>query len=210
MTAQKSYRGRPKSTEKRDAIMEAGTELFLDAGYAGVSMDRVAEKAGVSKQTVYSHFENKDALFAACVECRCTAFVLSEKNLDPNAPVSETLRDFAHRFSTMLVSPEAIQLKRVLCGNTEETGTLAQLFYDAGPMKTRDLLCQYLRSQVEKGRLQIPDTHIASQQLLYMLQGESQFCRMLGIDRGPDEIQAREYIDACVELFLRAFQPDRS
>jgi AcrR family transcriptional regulator len=44
----------PVVSPKRDAIVQAATELFLDAGYGAVSMDAIAARARVSKRTVYS------------------------------------------------------------------------------------------------------------------------------------------------------------
>ncbi|MBV8085816.1 MAG: helix-turn-helix transcriptional regulator, partial [Chloroflexi bacterium] len=58
----------PTRTErKRRAIVEAATTLFLRHGYAGTSMDQVAALAGVSKQTVYKQFADKERLFQAVV-----------------------------------------------------------------------------------------------------------------------------------------------
>lgn len=53
---------------KRDAIVEAATNLFQTLGFDGASMDRVAETANVSKRTLYNHFPSKEELFAEC--CR--------------------------------------------------------------------------------------------------------------------------------------------
>ncbi|MEU7812433.1 TetR/AcrR family transcriptional regulator [Pseudonocardia sp. NPDC049154] len=58
-------RGRTPSPAKQAAILAAATDCFLADGYAGASMDRVAERAGVSKQTVYGHFGGKESLFTA-------------------------------------------------------------------------------------------------------------------------------------------------
>jgi len=54
---------RGKSDTKRQQILEAASEVFLANGFEGTRMDQVAEHSGVSKQTVYSHFGNKDDLF---------------------------------------------------------------------------------------------------------------------------------------------------
>ena len=59
--------GRPKSEEKYHLILHAASCLFLKEGFANTSMDTVAKASGVSKQTVYSHFEGKDALFKAAI-----------------------------------------------------------------------------------------------------------------------------------------------
>ena len=57
--------GRPKDLAKRQSILDAAKILFLSKGFASTSMDAVANLAGVSKLTVYSHFTDKETLFSA-------------------------------------------------------------------------------------------------------------------------------------------------
>ncbi|HEX7915780.1 helix-turn-helix domain-containing protein, partial [Rudaea sp.] len=59
--------GRPKDMEKRAAILDAAKQLFVKQGFEGTSMDAIANKAGVSKLTVYSHYRDKETLFAEAV-----------------------------------------------------------------------------------------------------------------------------------------------
>ena len=54
-----------RTAEKRAGVLEAAAKVFLSGGYLGASMDEIADLAGVSKQTVYTYFSNKEALFAA-------------------------------------------------------------------------------------------------------------------------------------------------
>src|SRR5690606_2086124 len=63
--------GRPKDLEKRAAILDAAKTLFPERGYEGTSMDAIAQAAGVSKLTVYSHFQDKDTLFVEAVKAKC-------------------------------------------------------------------------------------------------------------------------------------------
>ncbi len=56
---------------KRDLIVNAAREAFLNGGYADTSMDSIAKGAGVSIKTVYRHFENKDDLFIAVMQAAC-------------------------------------------------------------------------------------------------------------------------------------------
>ncbi|HEX4288906.1 MAG TPA: TetR/AcrR family transcriptional regulator, partial [Trebonia sp.] len=55
-------RGRPRSEAARKAVLAAAAELLLDRGLPGVSMDAVAERAGVSKATIYRWWPTKETL----------------------------------------------------------------------------------------------------------------------------------------------------
>ena len=60
-----------QSTETtRDRIVDAAAKLFYGQGIRAVSVDAVAEKAGVTKRTLYYHFDSKDDLIAAYLEGR--------------------------------------------------------------------------------------------------------------------------------------------
>lgn len=58
----------PLST--RDRIIRAAGKLFYEEGIRAVSVDAVAEKADVTKRTLYYHFRSKDDLIAACLDMR--------------------------------------------------------------------------------------------------------------------------------------------
>ena len=55
-------RGRPRSEKASKAILEAAADLLLVRGLAAVSMDEVAERAGVSKATIYRWWPTKETL----------------------------------------------------------------------------------------------------------------------------------------------------
>ena len=61
----------PRPTgQTRARIVDAATFLFYDEGIRSVSMDSVAAKAGVTKRTLYYHFDSKDHLIAASLEAQ--------------------------------------------------------------------------------------------------------------------------------------------
>src|ERR1700756_5505256 len=69
----KRSRGRPRDPAKLEGILDAAYDLFVDRGIAATPMDLVAERAGVSKMTVYANFRDKPALVAAVFERRIKA-----------------------------------------------------------------------------------------------------------------------------------------
>ncbi len=54
--------------ELNEKILHASTDLFFSKGIKSVSMDDVAKSVGISKRTLYEHYESKDALLVACIE----------------------------------------------------------------------------------------------------------------------------------------------
>src|SRR5215510_10048019 len=58
------------SNPTRERIISAASKLFYDDGIRSVSVDAVAEKAGLTKRTLYYHFRSKDDLVAAYLEVR--------------------------------------------------------------------------------------------------------------------------------------------
>jgi AcrR family transcriptional regulator len=58
-----------RTTERsREKILEAGFRLFFREGYARVSMEMIAAQAGMTKRTLYNHFDSKDQLLGAVLE----------------------------------------------------------------------------------------------------------------------------------------------
>ncbi len=198
-------RGRPKSTSKKTQIYHAASNLFLEHGYDGVSMDLVAERAGVSKQTVYSHFASKETLFSACIRYKCADHELDDADLDPSLPVDQVLTKLVGKFNDLFHSDEAIKLKRLLHAHAESNPRLSEIFFEAGPALMIQSLERYLQSQVERNVLRIDDIPTAARQLLYMIQGEHLVRATLNVSGGPSAQSNQQYLDACVDLFLKAY-----
>ena len=62
-----------KATAKQQSIIRAATQLFLRYGYSYTTMDAIAQKAVVTKQTVYSYYHDKDTLFVNMISELCRA-----------------------------------------------------------------------------------------------------------------------------------------
>jgi AcrR family transcriptional regulator len=66
MTEERRSPGRPRSQSSREAILTAAIELVAEVGYAGLTIDGLASRAGVGKQTIYRWWASKaDVLLEA-------------------------------------------------------------------------------------------------------------------------------------------------
>lgn len=200
--------GRPKDLGKRQAILEAAKVLFLCKGYDGSSMEAIAAEAGVSKLTVYSHFNDKENLLCAAVQAKC-AEQMPELFGEPpaNASVEELLLSLARRFNQMINSPEAIALSRLMVAQGGQSPRLSKLFFDAGPRRMLDQIeCLFAHAQ-QSGALHFDNPRHAAEHFLSLVQGCVHFRLLLGCVEPPGEEGSEWHVREVVELFLRAYSP---
>ncbi len=198
--------GRPKDLEKRAAILDAAKTLFPERGYEGTSMDAIAQAAGVSKLTVYSHFQDKDTLFVEAVKAKCEELLPQDLFVKHSDEAWERqLERVVQAFFRLINSEEAIAVARVLARQMSEDSHLPRLFWEAGPKRTQETLAAFLRAGVGCGVVDIPDCELAASQLCSLIKGEYHARLMCGCTDRPDPEQERRHIRATVDMFLRAY-----
>jgi TetR/AcrR family transcriptional repressor of mexJK operon len=99
-------RGRPRIVDpanRTQAVLSTALELFGEMGFGGVSMDSVASRARLSKETLYQLFPGKPALFKAVLENQIKAWAATETSLRPGLQMG-SLRESLERFALTMVS----------------------------------------------------------------------------------------------------------
>jgi TetR/AcrR family transcriptional repressor of mexJK operon len=164
--------GRPKDLAKRQAILEAAKTLFLSQGYASTSMDAVAAEAGVSKLTVYSHFNDKETLFSAAVVAKC------EQQLPPlffelpeGIAVENVLLNIARGFHQLINSDESVNLHRLVMALGSQDPKLSLIFFEAGPQRMLQGMERLLTKVHETGALSIDKPRNAAEHFLILVKG---------------------------------------
>src|SRR5690348_3618956 len=64
-----------RRSDTKDRILETAYQLFYERGFSRISMDAVAARAGVTKRTLYNHFDSKDTLFGEMLKRQSTLAV---------------------------------------------------------------------------------------------------------------------------------------
>lgn len=202
--------GRPKDPIKRQAILQASKLLFLSLGYAGTSMDAIAAEAGVSKLTVYSHFTDKETLFAAAIHSKC-AEQLPQLffSLQAGQPLERVLFNIAMGFQGLINSPEAIDLQRVIMSLSGQDPTFAGMFFEAGPLVILNDMQQLLETAHHAGLLSVTKPRNAAQHFFALVKGDRHYRLLLGCGSLEDVTQAQieEHVHEVVQLFMRAYRP---
>ncbi|MBS1955792.1 MAG: TetR/AcrR family transcriptional regulator [Cyanobacteria bacterium SZAS-4] len=137
------------SRKKRAQIIEAALETFLQLGYEGASMNLVAERAGVIKQTIYSHFQDKQSLFREVIASLTVDYVqnaLQEPELI-NKPLPAVLRKIAETILARHQDPRHIRFVRTMIGEAERFPELAKLFTDTTVRPVLSLIVERIKNQ---------------------------------------------------------------
>jgi TetR/AcrR family transcriptional regulator, mexJK operon transcriptional repressor len=164
---QTSRRTRGPSASKQRAVLAAAREVFVELGYAGASLDEVATRAGVSRQTVYTHFHDKERLFSAMVEAEVGQVDGPHHPLDAaladSDDVESDLRTYACYHLSLVMQPHLIALRRMLIGEAGRFPTLATAWYREGPERSCHTFARWFARLHERGLLVVPDPWLAAQ-----------------------------------------------
>ncbi|MCG9962654.1 MAG: TetR/AcrR family transcriptional regulator [Shewanella sp.] len=195
-----------RSEQKKQQVLVAAMDLFCRQGFPHTSMDEVAKLAGVSKQTVYSHYGSKDELFVAAIESKCVGHNLNDDLLsDPSQPEA-TITEFALQFGEMIVSPEAITVFKACVAQSESHPEVSRLFFEAGPKHIVGLMADYLVAVEALGRYRFAQPHHCAVRLCLMLFGELKLRLELGLEADNLVGEREQYIRGCAEMFLKAYR----
>ena len=144
METEKRGPGRPQAlslSERRNKILDAAGQLFIEEGYTASNMERIAQRCGMSKKTVYQAFESKEKLFAALVcdvDTHETA-VPSTQDATANSP-QKHLSEVLLQLAEWVLAPRQIGLTRLVI---------------AEALSVPDLAAQFRGHAVERGRRMI-------------------------------------------------------
>lgn len=201
-----SKRPLTRSQIKHAAIIDAAAHEFREGGFAATSMDRIADRAGVSKRTVYNHFANKDALFEAILEVLWDrARSAAEIDYDPEVPLEDQLGALAHRKLDVLADPNYLGLARALVAEAiRSPGFLQEKWAQLAEEEAG--LPLWIQAAADDGRLSVEDLAVAADQFMVLLKGFAFWPQVVGVLPPPSTDERTEMIDSVVELFLARYR----
>jgi TetR/AcrR family transcriptional repressor of mexJK operon len=201
--------GGGRSAQKRKAILDAATEVFLRSGYLGTNMDEIATLSGVSKQTIYKHFSSKEALFVEIVSSMTDGagdLVRHESSRFEGGELSEYLFDYALRQLTVVLTPRLMQLRRLVIGEVARFPELAKVLYERGPGRALSMLAENFEDLAGRGLLKIDDPKMAASHFNWLVMSDAlNRAMLLGDSAIPKPSELRCHAAEGVRVFLAAY-----
>lgn len=193
---------------KHSRILAAALDEFIDSGYTGGSMDRIALKAKVSKVTVYNHFENKDLLYRRTFE-----YYLAE--VHPGAPAidkrlelapKEILTRYAADLIAVMTHQRAVGMLRLLRSDPLILTNALLEHHESKLLPDIKEITSYLTWEHGGGRLRVKNPDVAARQLTGMLFENTLYPTLMGLKVDLSKIRIGEVVDTSVAVFLSHYE----
>lgn len=201
------------SARKHRAILEAAEALFLRDGYLGTSMDELADRSGVSKQTVYKHFGSKEVLFVELVTSMTAG---ASDNLgeldsipDEEADLAPYFMQYAMDEMRIVMTPRLLRLRRLVIGEVSRFPELAQALFENGPERSIQSLTIVISKLVQRGLLTAPSPTAAATTLNWLvLAAPINETMLLGDGAIPTIAAMKTHAAEATRVFLTAYASD--
>lgn len=198
-------RGRPANEALSQTIVDAACELFVELGFQATTMDKVAQRAKISKLSIYRHFENKEALFSAAIAARCHEFAPQALLEGVDGSAEDQLMAVGSSLLRTLLSPDVSGVEAMIMADKTNRKSLSRLHYEAGPAHVIAQIEALLRRLHAKAVLNVPDP-VQSARLFAALFKGSDLLAIARFDdaRATDDNEIDSYCRSAVAMFLAA------
>ncbi len=165
--------------ERRQAIVAAAAEVFLEIGYERASMDEVARRAGGSKATLYKYFSSKEELFETVVRNYSARFLTEAASglTNPENAQRSLEQKLTHFGEDMLrvvtCDNQALQIYRVVLGEAGHSD-IGQRFLESGIRQSMEELAQEMSDAMQRGELAQADPMLRAIQFTTLIKAETE------------------------------------
>jgi TetR/AcrR family transcriptional repressor of mexJK operon len=193
-------------TTKRSAILKAAKQAFLHRGYE-VSLDVIADSAGVARRTVFNNFGTKERLFREIIEAM-TAEAMPLLTLDPQQAMAPALLRYAQTYVGLVVSPETLEIQRMLLAGAPNLLEQMTIVVERNYVRLIADLAKYFEGKITAGEMRPVNVAHAAERFLTSVLGMARVHLMLGI--APEDSDRELYIREAVTGFLDGVAPSGS
>ncbi len=191
-----------RGDRRREAILEAATQVFVEHGFESATLDDIIKRSGGSRSTIYSQFGDKEGLFAAIVGTLCERIIASLSDaLAADREPKTVLYRFASEYMSLLMAPDSVALYRMVIAESRRFPELGTQVFKSGPEATALRLRDYLRSETRRGRLGVRQPDRAARIFLEMVKGDLHTRALFGVGKPATDAE----IDVCVREAVMIF-----
>ncbi len=198
-----TYHQRVKE-EKRQATVQAATDLFLEQGYERTSLQQIAKRADVSTATLFKRYPTKASLFEAMVEAFWTVENACGGAMPTGSPHSG-LHKIGLDYARRMRAPQMAAIYRLIIAEALRFPDLGQMLFDKGKGPYLDWLNAYLDAEVKAGALAVPDIPNTSRAFLATIAGQVFWPELVVPGCGGTDADVEAVVDQAVAMMLATY-----
>lgn len=194
-----------KSELKIKRILESAFTLFINKGYASVSMDSIAMQACVSKQTIYHHFNSKDNLFLKAISSQVANFPILNYQERDISDIHLLLNNIALEYIDMVTTKSAMALYKTCSYESAIQPDLSKNFYDLLINNIIESLENLMSRLVDEGHIQVKNTRFAALHFFHLIRGEFWLQQEFSCQSQISIDERKSYTSDTIDMFLKAY-----
>jgi TetR/AcrR family transcriptional regulator, regulator of autoinduction and epiphytic fitness len=190
----------------RTQIVQTAYRLFVDRGFADVSIEQIADAARISRRTVYNKFLNKSGIYRAAFEPVLAELELAAMfEVPPFDDARQVLHYHAATIRDLLDRPELIDMLRVLVHEAQKQRWLAHAYVTRFRIPIRSRFRDDMTRLIAAGRLPPRDVSLLTDQFFATTLGLLIFPRLLRLEAGTSPEASDALLRASVDGLLASW-----
>lgn len=190
--------------DKIRQIVRAATGVFLEHGFSATSMDKIVEKAGVSKRTLYNYYQSKEEIFIAVMEMQLgSIYKKFEPGENKSGDLAEQLGRVGIEWLRIINSPVTLSLFRNTVAESQRFPKLAHQFFEEGFGKVIEGIAAILEREMDNSGIIVSDTKQAGEYFLDLLTGTAYDRVVFGIMPPMNDKAIRLRTERALSYFFR-------
>lgn len=164
--AQKSPKWRRRPERRPQQIIDAALQVFGECGLANARLQDIADRAGISKGTIYLYFPNKEELFREVVRQTAVARIESREQKVTQGTPTEQLCGAMRGYWQFVRTPAFSTIHRLVLGELHQFPDLATFYANEVTARGLRLLSGIIQRGVDSGEFREIDPMVAARMLV--------------------------------------------
>jgi AcrR family transcriptional regulator len=200
---------RSRGEIRNGKLQKVAAELFLKRGYEGVTLDKIVERAGGSKSTIYSEFGGKCGLFLTSIENLCREANEPLTKIDyTGLNLEESLKKLSFHILKLITAKRSVELHRLAIGEALNCPGVGEAWYTHGPART----ASFIRSVLESHRDELRRTTVPMERMAVILHdtltGDALYRRLAGVGKQQNDTELERLASTAVDIILGNVRSD--
>lgn len=190
--------------QRRKALLKAALDEFYERGFAAARMDDIAQRAGLSKGTVYLYFASKETLFAALIESLTQPNIRQLEMIASTMPsAADAIRAIAQFAPGMIRHSDVPRLMKVLIGESNTFPEVVKTYRQTVIDRVLAAVTAMLAKASAAGEIRIGDPHLTARLVVAPIAFSGIWKVVFGADPQAD-VDLEGLFEMHAELFIRA------